>query len=65
MEGLASGLLERVLCTHFYREIMSSSRLAGGGLHTLAQHLMAQLLPLQEPHAVKVASDKEYPSKFG
>jgi hypothetical protein len=65
MEGLASGLLERVLCTHFSKEAMSSPRLAGGGLHMLAWHLMAQLLPLQEPRAVKVASDKEYPSEFG
>jgi hypothetical protein len=30
-----------------------------GGLHTLARLLMAQRLPLQEPCAVKVASDKE------
>jgi hypothetical protein len=30
-----------------------------------SSHLMAQLLPLQEPYAVKVASDKEYPSEFG
>jgi hypothetical protein len=30
-----------------------------GGLYMLAQLLMAQLLPLQEPCAVNVASDKE------
>jgi hypothetical protein len=64
MEGLANGLLERVLCTHFSRKAMLSSRPAGGGLHTLAQHLLAQLLPLQEPCTVKEASDRESPSDF-
>jgi hypothetical protein len=44
---------------HFSKEAMPSPRPAGGGLHTLARLLMAQLLPLQEPCAVKVASDKE------
>jgi hypothetical protein len=38
---------------------------AGGGLHTLARPLMAQLLPAQEPRVVKVVSDREYPSEFG
>jgi hypothetical protein len=64
MEVLASGLLERILCTYFFEEVMLSSQLAGGGLHTLAQILMVQLLPLQEPCTVKVASDEEYPSEF-
>ena len=64
MEGLASGLLKRVLCTHLSREAMLSSRLAGGGLHTLTQHLLTQLLPLQEPCIVKVVSDKEYQYEF-
>jgi hypothetical protein len=50
---------------HFSKEAMPSPRLARGGLHTLTRLLMAQLLPLQEPCAVKVASDKEYPSEFG
>jgi hypothetical protein len=33
-----------------------SPRLAEGSLNTLARHLMAQLLPLLEPRAVKMAS---------
>jgi hypothetical protein len=33
-----------------------SSRLAEGSLNTIARHLMAQLLPLLEPRAVKMAS---------
>jgi hypothetical protein len=65
MDNLTSGMLERVLCTHFSEEAMPSPRPVGGDLHTLARHLMAQLLPLQEPCAVKVASDKEYPPDFG
>jgi hypothetical protein len=65
MEGLESGLLEKVLCTHFSKEAMLSPRLARGGLHMLTRHLLAQLLPLQEPCTVKVASDKEYPFEFG
>jgi hypothetical protein len=59
MESLASGLLERVLCTISSKKSIPSLRPAGGGLHTLARLLMAQLLPLQEPCAVKVAYDKE------
>jgi hypothetical protein len=65
MEGLAGDLLKRVLCTHLSKESMPSSRLDGRGLHTLARHLMAQLLPLKKLRAVKVASDREYPSEFG
>ena len=65
MEGLASGLLKRVLCTIFSKEAMISLQLARGGLHTLTWQLMAQLLPLQGPCAVKVASDRDYPSEFG
>jgi hypothetical protein len=64
MESLASGLLERVLCTIFSKEAMLSFQLARGGLHTLIWHLMAQLLPLQERYAAKVASDRDYPSEF-
>jgi hypothetical protein len=30
----------------------------------LARHLMAQLLPLQEPCVVKVECDEEYPFEF-
>ena len=47
MDNLASDLLERVLCTHFSKEAIMSPRPAGGSLHTLAQHLIAQLLPLR------------------
>ena len=65
MEGLASGLLERVLCTQFFKEAMSSPQLARGGLHMLNQHLLAQLLPLQEPCVVKVATDRESLPEFG
>jgi hypothetical protein len=41
---------------HFLEEAMPESSLAEGSLHTLARHLMAQLLPLLEPRAVKMAS---------
>jgi hypothetical protein len=64
MEGLVSGPLERVLCTLSFRKAMPSPRLAGGGLHTLKQHLLIQLLPLWEPCAVKMVSDKEYQYEF-
>ena len=60
MESLASGLLEGVLCTFFSKEAMLSLQLARGGLHMLTWHLMAQLLPLQDPCAVKLASDEGY-----
>jgi hypothetical protein len=62
MEGLAISLLERVLRTLFSKRQVEFS--AGGGLHMLAQPLMAQLLPLQQPRVVKVASDKENPSEI-
>jgi hypothetical protein len=65
MEGLVSGPLEKVLCTLSCRKAMLSPRLAGGGLHTLKQHLLAQLLLMQEPCVVKEASDREGPSDFG
>jgi len=65
MESLASGLLERVLCTIFSKEAMLSLQLSKGGLHMLIWHLMAQLLPLQEPCTVKVVSDRDYSFEFG
>jgi hypothetical protein len=65
MEGLVSGPLERVLCTLSFRKAMPRPRLAGGGLRMLKQHLLAQLVLLQEPCVVKVASDREIPSEFG
>ena len=64
MESLASGLLERVLCTIFSKEAMPSPRLARGGLRMLAQHLMAQLPSLQEPCIVKVALEEKYQYEF-
>jgi hypothetical protein len=64
MESLASGLLERVLSTIFSKQAMPSPRLARGGLHMLTWLLMAQLLPLQEPYAVKMVSDKGYLFEF-
>ena len=64
MEGLESGLLEVILCTRFSGEVMLSSQLAEGGLHTLAQFLMVQLLPLQEPWGIKVAFEEGYQYKF-
>ena len=64
MESLANVLFERVLCTIFSKEAMPSPLLARGGLHTLAQHLMAQLLSLQKPYAVKVAFEEGYQYDF-
>jgi hypothetical protein len=64
MEILASGLLERVLCTIFSKEAMPSPRLARGGLHMLTWLLMAQLLSLQEPYVVKVAFEEGYQYEF-
>jgi hypothetical protein len=49
----------------FSQRIHAESSTSQRGLHTLTWHLMAQLLPSQEPCAVKVASDKEYLSEFG
>jgi hypothetical protein len=65
MEGLVDSPLERVLCTLSCRKAMSSPQLAGGYLHTLKQHLLAELLLLQEPCVVMMASDREIPSEFG
>ena len=45
MEGLVSGLLEGVLCTIFSKEAMLNYLKRQRSLHTLAQHLMAQLPP--------------------
>jgi hypothetical protein len=56
---------KRVLCTHFSRKDILSSQLAGGGLHTLTRHLLAQLLPLQEPCTVNMASNEGYLFEFG
>jgi hypothetical protein len=64
MEDLASCLPEGVLCTHFSKEVMPKSSTRQRSLHTLAQHLMAQLLSLQEPYAVKVAFEEGYQYEF-
>ena len=59
MDVLDESLPEKVLCTGSFHGSHIESSTHQGGLHTLAQLLVAQLLPLQEPCAVKVASDKE------
>jgi hypothetical protein len=64
MEGLASGLLEGVLCTIFSKEAMPKSSKRQRSLHTLARHLMAQLPSLQEPCAVKVAREEGFQYEF-
>ena len=64
MESLASGLLEEVLHAGCSKETMLKSSTRQGSLHTLAQHLMAQLLSLQEPYAVKVAFEEGYQYDF-
>jgi hypothetical protein len=51
MEGLASGLLEEVLCTDFFKEAMPKSSTRQRSLRTLAQHLMAQLPSPYRSHA--------------
>jgi hypothetical protein len=43
---------------HFSKEAMPKSSTRQRSLHTLARHLMAQLPSLQEPCAVKVASEE-------
>jgi hypothetical protein len=60
MEELPSCLPERVLCTDFSKEVMAKSSTSQRSLHTLTQHLMALLIPFQEPCAVKVALEEEY-----
>jgi hypothetical protein len=65
MEGLASGLLEGVLCIDFSKESMLKSSSRQRSLHTLARHLMTQLPSLQEPCAVKVALEEGYQYEFG
>ena len=64
MEGLENRLPEEVLCIDFLKDTMPKSSTQQGIMRTLAQHLMAQLPSLQEPCAVKVVSNKEYPSEF-
>jgi hypothetical protein len=64
MEGLASRLLEEVLCIDFLKETMPKSSTRQRSLRTLAQHLMAQLPSLQEPCVVKVALKERYQYEF-
>jgi hypothetical protein len=64
MEGLASSLLEGVLCTIFSKAAMLESSKRQRSLHTLARHLMAQLPSLQEPCAVKMAREEGFQYEF-
>ena len=64
MDVLAEILPEKVLCIGSIHGSHAESSNHQGGLHTLARLLMAQLLPLQEPCVVKVASDEEYQFEF-
>jgi hypothetical protein len=64
MEGLASRLPEEVLCIDFLKEAMPKSSTQQRSLRTLAQHLMAQLLSLQEPCVVKMALKGRYQYEF-
>jgi hypothetical protein len=64
MEGLASRLLEKVLCTQFFKEAMPKSSKRQRSLHTLARHLMAHLPSLREPCIVKVAREEEFQYEF-
>jgi hypothetical protein len=61
MEGLASGLLEVVLCTDFSKESMPKSSIRQRSLHTPFWPLMFQLPPLQRPCKVKDTSDEGIP----
>jgi hypothetical protein len=61
MEGLASGLLEGVLCTDFSKEAMPKSSIRQRSLHTPFWPLMFQLPPLQRPCEVKETSDEGLP----
>ena len=54
MEVLASRLPEEVLCDIFLKGTMLKYSNQQRSLRTLAQHLMAQLLSLQEPCLVKM-----------
>jgi hypothetical protein len=53
-----------VLCIDFLKEAMPKSSTSRGSLRTLARHLMAQLLPLQEPCVVKMALKRRYQYEF-
>jgi hypothetical protein len=64
MEGLASSLLEGVLCTVFSKAAMPESSKRQRRLNTLARHLIAQLPSLQEPCAVKMACGEGFQYEF-
>jgi hypothetical protein len=64
MEVLASRLPEEVLCTDFLIEAMPKTSIQQRCLRTLARHLMAQLLSLQEPCVVKMALKRRYQYEF-
>ena len=58
MEGLASGLLEGVLCTDFSKEVVPKSSKRQRSLHMPFWPLMFQLPPLQSPREVMKTSDE-------
>ena len=56
MEGLVSCLPAGFLSIDFLEEAIPKSSTRQRSLHTLSEHLIAQLLPLLESRAVKMAS---------
>ena len=63
-EGLENRLPEEVLCINFIKDAMLKSSARQRGLHTLFEHLIAQLPSLQEPCIVKVALKERYWYEF-
>jgi hypothetical protein len=65
MEGLASSLLEGVLCTVFFKrshaEVFEETEKSAHASSTLNG---SATLPLQEPCAVKVERDREFQYEF-
>jgi hypothetical protein len=64
MEGLANRLPEEVLYIDFLKEAMAKSSARQRILHTLSEHLIAQLPSLQEPCIVKVEFKERYQYEF-
>jgi hypothetical protein len=64
MEGLEKHLPEEVLCIDFLKGAMPKSSARQRSLHTLSEHLIAQLPSLQEPCVVKVAFKERYQYEF-
>ena len=59
-----SRLLIGVLCIDFLKEAMPKSSARQRSLHTLSEHLIAQLPSLQESCVVKVAFKERYQYEF-